>query len=225
MAENCSLQHSPAAQVLTELYADAERLRAEFYKGPDRPCDENATVYERFYAMKAQYMPIDRTFGTLMYSLIRASRPQTIVEFGTSFGISTIFLAAAACDNGVGKVITTEFIAEKAEKATDNLTEAGLVDWVEFRVGDAIQTLKAPLPGPVDFLFLDGEKSMYLDVVRLLEPYMRPGCLIASDNTDHEGTENFLRHVRDIDRGYVSSALLTSGSDDHRRGHEVSVRL
>ena len=223
----CTLHSSPAADVLVELYADSELQDA---KAKDRPKSapplwSGATPLERFTSAKHLYMPIDRPFGHLLYSLIRASRPLTIVEFGTSFGISTIFLAAAARDNGAGKVITTEFLADKAEVAKKNLTAAGLADWVEFRVGDAIHTLHEPLPGPVDFLFLDGEKTMYLDVVKLLEPRMKPGCLIASDNTDQQGTHTYLNHVRDAGNGYISAPLLTPGGPKHQSGHELSVRL
>lgn len=223
----CTLTDSPVAEVLDRLLADAELQRSRprnQQSAPDAE-PEKMTALERYSAMKDLYLPIDRPFGNLLYSLIRASRPLTVVEFGTSFGISTIFLAAAVRDNGVGKVVTTEFIAEKAETAKQNLTDAGLVDLIDFRLGDAMQTLKEPLPGPVDFLFLDGEKSMYLDIVKLLEPRMKSGCLIASDNTDHEGAELCLEYIREAGNGYISSPVLTPGGPKHESGHEISVRL
>ncbi|SEF63762.1 O-methyltransferase [Marinobacterium lutimaris] len=216
---------SQAAKVLNELYAEAEKQRSGAGNRLTAEAGAVLTPLERFTALKHRYMPIDRPFGNLMYSLLRASQAKTIVEFGTSFGISTIFLAAAARDNGFGKVITTEFIAEKAERARENLTRAGLVDWVEFRVGDALQTLSDPLPGPVDFLFLDGEKSLYLDMVRRVEPQMATGCLIASDNTDHQGAEPYLQYMRDPQQGYVSTPILTQGGPKAHSGHEISFRL
>lgn len=218
-----TLTNSSAAKVLETLFADAKQQRFKLRSRP-KP-SETSTPFERFSAAKDFYMPVDRPFGNLMYSLIRASRPLTLVEFGTSFGISTIFLAAAVRDNGEGKVITTEFIDEKAETAKQNLTDAELVDLVDFRVGDAIATLKEPLPGPVDFLFLDGEKSMYLDIVKLLEPQMKPGCLIVSDNTNHKGAETYLHYIREASNGYISSPLATSDSPKHHSGQEISVRL
>lgn len=223
----CTLNDSPAAVILEKLFADAEQQRAKAHDapGPAEAEPPQQTPFERFSAARNRYMPIDRPFGHLMYALIRASRPAVVVEFGTSFGISTIFLAAAVRDNGMGKVITTEFIAEKLVTARQNLTDAGLADLIEFRGGDAIQTLAEPLPGPVDFLFLDGEKSMYLDIVKLLEPRMKPGCLVVSDNTDHEGTQTYLDYIRAAGSGYISSALLTTGGPKHQSGHEVSVRL
>lgn len=59
--------------------------------------------------MRKAYMAVGPEFGHLLYSLARSTEAKTVVEFGTSFGISTIFLASAIRDNGEGKVITTEF--------------------------------------------------------------------------------------------------------------------
>ncbi len=223
----CTFLQSPASDVLDALYADDERQRGTSQGGtkPTQRAREGVTPFERFAAASHVYMAIDRPFGQLLYALIRSARPQTVVEFGTSFAISTIFLAAAVRDNGSGTVIATEFIPEKAVTATQNLTRAGLIDLIDLRVGDAIQTLQRPLPGPVDFLFLDGEKSMYVDVLKLLEPKMRRGCLIVSDNTDHRGTESYLTYVRDPSHGYVTTALHTLGGPKHDSGHEVTVRV
>lgn len=148
-----------------------------------------------------------------------------MIEFGTSFGVSTIYLAAALRDNGAGKVITTEFFPEKADKARANLTEAGLADWVEFRVGDALQTLRQPLPGPIDFLFLDGDKSMYLDVMKLLEPSMKSGCLVSADNTEQEGAKPLLAYLSNPQNGYITTAVLTKGGTKDQTGHEIALRL
>ncbi|GHC06085.1 O-methyltransferase [Cerasicoccus arenae] len=223
-----TLLDSPAAHVLDKLFADAEQQMAKFRdaaQNQPKPEPVDQTPFERFSARKDLYMPIDRPFGNLMYSLIRATQARTVVEFGTSFGISTIYLAAAVRDNGAGKVITSEFIPEKAETAKKNLTDADLVDLIDFRVGDALMTLNEPLPGQVDFVFLDGEKSMYLDILKVLEPHMKSGCLISSDNTDHDGVENFLAYLHDPANGYVSTPLLTLGGSKHHSGHEVSLRL
>ena len=172
--------------------------------------------------MQKAYMAVGPEFGHLLYNLARSVKAKTVVEFGTSFGISTIFLASAIRDNGEGKVITTEFDPDKAERAKRNLTAAGLAEWVEFRVGDALETLSNP-PREIDMIFLDGAKELYLDVLKLLEPHLRPLGIIASDNTDHDGMEAFLDYVRNPGNGYTSSAILTAGG--HRpRGHEITIR-
>lgn len=208
-------------ELLASLYADAAindplaRKEAEesgALKNPDAPF---------FKVMRKAYMAIGPEFGHLLYSLARATKAKTIVEFGTSFGVSTIYLASAIRDNGGGKVITTEFEPDKAEQAKKNLAAAGLTEFVEFRVGDALETL-LPTPAQVDMIFLDGAKHLYIEVLRLLEPSLPSGGIVASDNTDHEGMESFLAYIRNPANGYTSAAILTEG---HRgKAHEVTVR-
>jgi len=135
--------------------------------------------------------------------------------------ISTIFLASAVRDNGTGKLITTEFEPEKAEQAKRNLAAAGLEQWVEFRVGDALETLSDP-PREIDMIFLDGAKSLYFGVLKLLERQLRSGGIIASDNTDQDGVVAFLDYIRDCRNGYTSAAILTSG--ERGKAHEITVR-
>ena len=126
-------------------------------------------------------MPVDRPSGRFLYNLVRTQGSRTVVEFGMSFGISTIHLAAAVRDNGSGRVITTELDAGKVRRATSHLAEAGLLDVVEIRHGDALETLR-DLEGPVDLVFLDGWKVLYLPVLQLLEPQLRPGAAVVADD-------------------------------------------
>jgi predicted O-methyltransferase YrrM len=212
--------------LLDRLYTDAAQ---QHRAGPPpsaaaRPEPQPLSERERFAAMKHAYMAVNRPFGNLLYALVGGMRARTVVEFGTSFGLSTIFLAAGLRDNGAGKVITTEFEASKAERARANLAEAGLDGYVDIRVGDALETLKTDPPKDIDLVFLDGAKSMYFDVLRLLEPALRPGALVASDNTDHDGMEHFLAYLRDPRNGYLSSPLLTARGP-RGAGHDVSVRV
>src|SRR5690242_9760801 len=81
---------------------------------------------ERADAAASVYMPISAEGGRLLYSLVRATRPEVVVEFGTSFGISTLYLAAAVRDNGAGHVYTTELSAAKIGAARRTFAEAGL---------------------------------------------------------------------------------------------------
>lgn len=170
--------------------------------------------------MRMAYMAIGWEFGKLLYGLARSIRAETIVEFGTSFGISTIFLASAIRDNGAGRVVTTEFEPAKAERARENLAAAGVEEWVELRIGDARETL-SDSPRDIDMVFLDGAKELYIDVLKLLEPHLRAGGIVASDNTDHDGLEPFLSHVRHPSNGYISSAIFTSGP--RGKAHEISI--
>ncbi len=120
-----------------------------------------------------------------------------------------------------GQLITTEFETAKMERARKNLASAGLVEWVEFRIGDARETLANP-PSNIDMIFLDGAKELFLSVLKILEPQLRAGGIVASDNTDHEGMETFLRHVRHASNGYISSAIFTSAP--RGKAHEISIR-
>jgi predicted O-methyltransferase YrrM len=100
---------------------------------------------------------------------------RTIVEFGTSFGVSTLWLAAAVRDNGGCTVIATELVEHKAEQARAHVREAELEEYLDIRQGDERETLR-DLPGPVDFLLNDGWPEAALDVLKLVAPALRPGA-------------------------------------------------
>src|SRR6185295_8313205 len=117
-----------------------------------RPAIEGALPY-----LKDAYIPVDPDQGRLLYLTARAIGARTIVEFGTSFGISTIYLAAAARANN-GVVIGTELEPTKVKAARANVAEAGLAQFVDIREGDAMKTLAA-LDATVDFVLLDGWKD------------------------------------------------------------------
>src|SRR5215471_12562983 len=109
------------------------------WKQPDLSW-ETATAQERADASEATYMPISRQGGELLYILVRAGRPNTVVEFGTSYGISAIYLAAAIADNGTGHVVGTELNGAKVLAARANLEEARLAECVSILLGDARTT-------------------------------------------------------------------------------------
>ncbi|MFE5842207.1 O-methyltransferase [Streptomyces niveus] len=177
-----------------------------------------ATPQELADANAEVYMPISAEGGKLLYSLIRAARPATVVEFGTSFGISTLYLAAGVRDNGSGRVISSELSADKIAAARRTFAETGLDDLITVLEGDARETLAA-LDGPVDFLLLDGWKDLCLPVLRLLEPRLAPGTLVVTDDVDLPALAPCLDHVRDPRNGYES---VTFPVED---GMEISCRL
>jgi predicted O-methyltransferase YrrM len=165
-----------------------------------------ATAAEYADARQDHYIPISAEAGKLLYALVRAIRPSTVVEFGTSYGISTLYLAAAVTDNGTGRVITTELSEKKATAAHANLAEAGVGDVVTILAGDALETL-ADVPGPVELALLDGWKDLCLPVLRLLEPKLVPGALVAADDTTFASMAEYLHYVRDPASGYVTVAF------------------
>jgi predicted O-methyltransferase YrrM len=156
--------------------------------------------------------------GMYCYLLARAVGARRIVEFGTSFGVSTIWLALAVRDNGGGTVIGTEYIPAKAAKARGNIAEAGLADFVEVREGNALETLRG-IEAPVDFLLSDGFPQYALPVLQLVAPKMRRGAIVINHNAaamkgDHL---EYVAYVRDPANGFVSSDITLAG--------ELSVRV
>jgi predicted O-methyltransferase YrrM len=205
-----TLTNAPLAPVLERLLAEADAstalLRQEMAKisAEDRQKLMTSTTEYRAFYERAKDLPlaVSRETGTLLYMLARSSGARTIVEFGTSFGISTLHLAAALRDNGGGRLITSEFEPSKVARARANIAAGGLTDLVEIRVGDALETLARDLPDPIDFVLLDGAKGLYPAILALLESRLRPGALIVADNADW--SPDYLARVRSPAHGYLS---------------------
>ena len=125
-------------------------------------------------------LSVGREAGTLLYLLASGAQSRRILELGTSYGYSTVWLAAAARATG-GKVMSLELRDFKIEHARQALTRAGLSTRVEFHAGDCLETLKN-LPGPFDFVLLDVWKDLYLPCFELIHPKLAPGAIIAADN-------------------------------------------
>jgi predicted O-methyltransferase YrrM len=167
---------------------------------------DQATSAERADACQDIYMPISAEAGKLLYALTRAIRPATIVEFGTSYGISTMYLAAGVRDNGVGRVVSTELSEKKAAAARASLDDAGVGGSVTILRGDALETLD-DVPGPIELVLLDGWKDLCLPVLRLLEPKLAPGALVAADDSTFASMADYVGYVRDPANGYVTVAF------------------
>jgi len=137
-------------------------------------------VNTHFY--KDKLLPIGPGQGELLYLLARSKAVRCAVEFGTSFGVSTIYLAAAIRDAGTGgRVVGTELVPEKVMAARSNLAAAGLTSQVEIREGDAQTTLR-DLTESVDLLLLDGWPALAIDVLQIVEPRLADGALVIVDN-------------------------------------------
>ena len=205
-----TLTTSPCATVVAKLFADANASNLRLHEQSSAlPASERARLmtstddYQVLYArLKNFHLAVSRETATLLYVLARSCRARSIVEFGTSFGVSALHLAAALRDNGGGRLIGTEFEPGKIAQARENLAAAGLNDLVEIRAGDAVETLARDLPEVVDLVLLDGAKGLYPKVLALLEPRLRSGALIVADNADWSA--EYLARVRDPAGGYAS---------------------
>lgn len=142
---------------------------------------------------KDVYLSISHEQGEALTHLVKENKFKHIVEFGTSFGISTLFLAQGALETG-GRIITTELIPTKAQVAIENFKQAGVNDLIEVRVGDAVETLKGHADA-VDLLLLDGWKDLYLPIFRMLAPNFHAHTMIYVDNADMGETQTFLKTV------------------------------
>lgn len=213
-----TLQDPKVATVLDRMYAEANNqmsLLRQRHGDFDRPM----TARERADAMSEFYIPVTPEAGRLLYALVRATRPATVVEFGMSFGISAVHLASAVRDNGAGRVLTTELNEAKIAAARRTFAQTGLDDVITILEGDALSTLVG-MDGPVDFILLDGWKDLYLPVIELLEPRLSTGALVVADNTSAADTQPYLDRVRDPGNGYVSFNFQVRESDSM----EISCR-
>lgn len=205
-----TLTRSPVAPLLDRLFNEASALSprsnpdmAELSQEELERLMRSKTEYLDFYGRLKDFpLAVSKETGALLYMLARSCRARTVVEFGTSFGISTLHLAAALRDNGGGLLITSEFESLKVAQARDNLKAGGLLDLVEIREGDALRTLGKDLPDSIDLVLLDGAKALYPEILSLVESRLRPGALIIADNADY--APEYLARVRSPAQGYMS---------------------
>jgi predicted O-methyltransferase YrrM len=156
------------------------------------------------------FLAITPKVGNLLYLTARAIDARNTVEFGTSFGVSSIYLAAAMRDNG-GRFVGSEIEASKAAIARRNLHEAGLSAFSEVSEGDALQTFR-DLTAPVDLVFLDGWKDLYLPVLELLKPKLRKGSVVFADNINfppmvRKAMARYVAYMHDPANGFKSMTL------------------
>ncbi len=179
-------------------------------------CDDDM---HRFLSDKM--VALDRDKAEFCYQLCRALRATRVVEAGTSFGISTLYLAAAVRDNEVenGVVIATEHEASKAKIARENFEEAGLSEYIELREGDLRQTLQ-DVGGPVDFMLVD-IWGVALPALELVSPSLRPGAIVVCDNTTSAADEyrDYFRFVNDPSNRFHTMTVPFEG------GFELTVRV
>jgi predicted O-methyltransferase YrrM len=156
------------------------------------------------------------------YGLCRAIGATRMVEFGTSFGVSTLYLAAALRDNGGGTVIGTEHEPAKAAAARANFAKAGLAEFVDLREGDLRQTLK-DLTGPIDFVLFDIWTEMARPGLELVFPHLRIGSVLCADNTAspraRAGYADYFAFLNDPANGFRTQTLPFEG------GFEFTVKV
>jgi len=178
--------------------------------------DEDAN---RFLSDKL--VALDREKAEFCYQVCRALRANKVVEAGTSFGVSTLFLAAAMRDNGGdGVVIGTEYEPQKARAARANFERVGLAKFIDLREGDLRETL-VDIPSPIDFMLIDIWTPMARPALELVSPRLRNGAVIICDNTAQfrEAYEDYFAFVNDPANKFCTTTLPFTG------GLEFTVRV
>ncbi len=223
----CTLNAPSVRAVLDRLHREArgDELRAGLKFLPylaQKLLLRKPSFTDQYRRMADLSIPVSAEQGVFAYLVARSICARRIVEFGTSFGVSTIYLASAIRDNGGGVVIGSEFIESKAERARANILEAGLADSVEIRVGDAMETLTDP-GGDIDLLLIDGSKELYLPILKMLAPRLRQGGVVLADNVlspfIKRTLAKYVAYMQDDRHGFVSVTV------PFRDGFEYSVKI
>lgn len=179
-----------------QVYREAERKKSVDHKPA---FNQNQTQ---------AHLSVSAREGYILHLLASITQPKLIVEFGCAFGLSTIYLAMAAKDNG-GKVITTEIDPDKVARATTNISEAGLGDVVQIIEGDARETLRF-VQGDIDFLFLRGAREMYLPILQMLLPQMHKNAIIVADCTNQSDARPFVDYILREDTVFTTFQLFNN---------------
>jgi predicted O-methyltransferase YrrM len=228
-----TLNSDRVAGLLTRLHHDAEAADAPFIQKVMAGLEASGNTIEQMAAQliadeRADYpavyndhaehfLSVSPNYGRFIYAIARACKATRIVEFGTSMGISTIYLAAALRDNGGGQLIGSEMEPAKVARARAHVEAAGLADLVDIREGDALKTLQ-DVDGEVHLALIDGAWSLYLPVLKLIEPRLRPGAVILAENAF---AQEYLEYVHNAANGYIAQTLPI----DEGRGNEFAVRV
>ena len=215
--------------LLDRLYAQSnsqnEALGSYFSARAEEPdFDWNAFDAQTNQFLSDKLVALDRDKAEFCYQICRALRAKRVVEAGTSFGVSTLVLAAAVRDNlradgGEGTVIGTEYEPKKAKAARAHFAEAGLSDFIELREGDLRQTL-VEVGAPVDFMLIDIWTPMARPALELVAPYLRDGAVVIADNTSQfpDAYRDYFEFVNDPANRFRTMTLPFEG------GLEFTVR-
>ena len=196
-----TLQAASAAQEAETMGYFVARAKKGDLSWDGLDADANRFMADKLVALE----PIKAEFCHMLCRALRATR---VVEVGTSFGVSTLYLADAVRANGGGVVIGTEYEPAKAAQARANFAAAGVADLIELREGDLRETLKV-IEGPVDFVLMDIWTEMARPAIELIGPHLRPGAIVVADNTEQfrHAYRHFFEFVADPANGLKTMTL------------------
>lgn len=179
-----------AATVLADLHAKATADHAHRQAERQQAAAQGLPFA---HGWATAYSAVSAEEGGFLQLLASLAGARHLVEFGCSFGLSTIYLAAAARATG-GHVTTSDLEPAKVAGTRQNLAAAGLLDYVTVLAGDARATL-ATVGAGIDLLFLDGAKDLYLPLFEQLLPKLSPRASVVADNADQLGCRPYVEHL------------------------------
>jgi len=140
---------------------------------------------------------VGREKAKRLAELVRIARPSLVVECGTAWGYSGLWIARELKAAGKGRLITIEIDPKAAKQAEAYFAKAGVADVIALRVGDARKVVRE-IEGPIDFVFLDCNGPNYLPCLEGLEKQLAPGATIVADNVGVSERElaDYFKHVR-----------------------------
>jgi predicted O-methyltransferase YrrM len=183
------------ARAVLDIYE--ERIREERKVSPDMAAKDELDTRMR---------AVGPATGRFINILAQSLAAPTILELGTSYGYSGIWLADAARKSG-GRLITVELHGYKSAYARQMAEKAGLAEVVDFLVGDAVDLIRS-LEVRVDFVLVDLWKDLYLPCLEAFFPKLNPGAIVVADNMrpNNEVIRRYGRAVRALP-GFTSVHL------------------
>ncbi len=164
-------------------------LSADIYRYLQEHALREPAVLERLRAategLRGAEMQVSPEQGQFMALLVRLTGARRVIELGTYTGYSSLAMALALPADG--RIVTCDVSEEWTAVARRFWREAGVEARVELRLKPGLETLEAlardAAAGPFDFAFLDADKPNYIAYYEKLLGLVRPGGLIAADNT------------------------------------------
>lgn len=165
------------------------------YPTPENELDRKVTAFLKEQANQWRDMNVPVSDGRILYDLILKGKYRNALEIGTSTGHSAIWIAWALSKTG-GKLITIEIDKRRYVEAMANFKKAGVIDYIDARLGDAHELVPA-LQGTFDFVFCDADKNWYKNYFIAMEPKLVKGGCFVAHNTNMRSADirEFLNYV------------------------------
>lgn len=188
------------------------------YPAPENELDQKVIRFLKEQAGQWRDMNIPVTDGRLLYDLVLNGKYRQAVEIGTSTGHSAIWIAWALSKTG-GKLITIEIDKKRYVEALANFKKAGVMDYIDARLGDAHELVPA-LNGVYDFVFCDADKWWYKNYFISMETKLAKGGCFVAHNTNMRSSD-----IRDY-LDYVKNrpGFTTTHEESSRSGISVTCK-